>query len=121
MHDALRRRQGQPQQAPRRPQVGAGRKGDRPLLCEAPEGPFRQKGPVPFSTGSRPRLVQLPPSRFMALTKISNGTVYDPANNVNGVVTDLWIQDGKIVAPPADPGVRPDKTLHAAGHDHQAG
>jgi len=26
-------------------------KGDRPLLCKAPEGPFRQKGPVPFSGG----------------------------------------------------------------------
>jgi hypothetical protein len=30
--------------------VGAGRgKGDRHLLCEAPEGPFRQKVPVTFS------------------------------------------------------------------------
>jgi len=26
-----------------------GGKGDRTLLCEAPSGPFRQKGPVPFS------------------------------------------------------------------------
>ena len=26
-----------------------GGKGDRNLLCEAPEGPFRQKVPVPFS------------------------------------------------------------------------
>ncbi len=26
-------------------------KGDRPLLCEAPEGPCRHKGPVPFSGG----------------------------------------------------------------------
>ena len=37
----------------------------------------------------------------MTLLKIANGTVYDPANNVNGVVQDIWIQDGKIVAPPA--------------------
>jgi hypothetical protein len=26
----------------------ASEKGDRPHLCEAPEGPFRQMGPVPF-------------------------------------------------------------------------
>src|SRR5438270_5822005 len=51
----------------------------------------------------------------MTLFKIANGTVYDPANNVNGVVMDLWIQDGKIVAPPADPGTCPDKTLDATG------
>jgi protease-4 len=30
-------------------QQQAARKGDRTLLCEAPSGPFRQKGPVPFS------------------------------------------------------------------------
>jgi formylmethanofuran dehydrogenase subunit A len=51
----------------------------------------------------------------MSLFKIANGTVYDPANGVNGVVQDLWIQDGKIVAPPADPGGRPDKVLDATG------
>src|SRR5437773_212138 len=28
---------------------------------------------------------------------------------------DLWIQDGKIVAPPTDPGASPDKTLDATG------
>ena len=36
----------------------------------------------------------------MPLLKIANGTIYDPANGVDGVVKDLWIQDGKIVAPP---------------------
>ena len=40
---------------------------------------------------------------MMPLLKIANGTVYDPANGIDGVVKDLWIQDGKIVAPPADP------------------
>jgi len=30
-------------------EVLEGGKGDRTLLCEAPSGPFRQKGPVPFS------------------------------------------------------------------------
>jgi formylmethanofuran dehydrogenase subunit A len=55
----------------------------------------------------------------MTLFKIANGTIYDPANNLDGVVRDLWIQDGKIVAPPvADaPGspIRPDKVLDATG------
>ncbi len=51
----------------------------------------------------------------MTLLKIANGTVYDPANNVAGVVQDLWIRDGKIVAPPAEPDVLPDKVLDATG------
>jgi formylmethanofuran dehydrogenase subunit A len=51
----------------------------------------------------------------MNLFHITNGTVYDPANGVDGVVHDLWIQDGKIIAPPGDPEARPDKVLDAAG------
>jgi formylmethanofuran dehydrogenase subunit A len=57
-------------------------------------------------------------NRNMTLLKIANGAVYDPANNIDGVVMDLWVRDGKIVAPPvADtPGSPiPDKTLDAAG------
>ena len=42
------------------------------------------------------------------LIKIAGGTVYDPANGIDGEVRDLWIADGKIVAPPTDPTVRPD-------------
>ncbi len=48
-------------------------------------------------------------------TKISGGTVYDPANNIDGQILDLWIADGRMVAPPADPDVRPVKTIDAAG------
>jgi formylmethanofuran dehydrogenase subunit A len=51
----------------------------------------------------------------MSLLKIANGCIYDPANSLNGVVQDLWIQDGKIVPPPAAPDVHPDKTLDATG------
>jgi formylmethanofuran dehydrogenase subunit A len=52
----------------------------------------------------------------MTLLKIANGAVYDPANNVNGVVQDIWIQDGKIVAAPAaDATGSPDKVLDATG------
>lgn len=46
-------------------------------------------------------------------TKIANGTVYDPANGIDGQVRDLWIADGKIVEPPTDPDVRPVKVIDA--------
>ncbi len=52
----------------------------------------------------------------MTLFRISGGTVYDPANNIKGEVRDLWIQDGRVVAAPSDPGAKPDKTLDATGY-----
>jgi formylmethanofuran dehydrogenase subunit A len=51
----------------------------------------------------------------MSLTKIAGGQMYDPANGVAGEVRDIWIEDGRIVAAPADPAVRPDRTINAAG------
>src|SRR4051812_23943025 len=51
----------------------------------------------------------------MTLLKIAGGTVYDPANAVDGVVADLWVRDGKVVAPPAEPDARPDRILDARG------
>src|SRR5918999_5744958 len=47
--------------------------------------------------------------------KISRGTVYDPANGIDGEVRDLWIADGKIVAAPSDPVTRPTRVLDATG------
>src|SRR5436190_753282 len=49
------------------------------------------------------------------LLKIANGTVYDPANNIDGAVKDIWIQDGKVIAAPPDRNTRPDKMLDATG------
>lgn len=51
----------------------------------------------------------------MTLLKIANGTVYDPANNVDGLVQDIWVRDGKIVAPPTDPNIQPDRVMDATG------
>jgi formylmethanofuran dehydrogenase subunit A len=48
----------------------------------------------------------------MTLLRIAGGTVYDPANAVDGAVQDIWIRDGKIIA---DPGMPADRTLDAAG------
>lgn len=47
--------------------------------------------------------------------KISQGTVYDPANGIDGAVHDLWVSDGKVVAAPADPRVRPARQIDARG------
>ncbi len=51
----------------------------------------------------------------MTCLKIANGTVYDPINGVDGGLRDIWILDGKVIAPPPDPTARPDKTLDATG------
>jgi formylmethanofuran dehydrogenase subunit A len=48
-------------------------------------------------------------------TLLAHGTVYDPRHGVDGQVRDVWIADGKIVAPPTDPEVRPVKTIDATG------
>ena len=48
-------------------------------------------------------------------TKIAGGTLYDPANGIDGLVRDLWIADGKIVAAPTDPAVKPVKVIDASG------
>ncbi len=50
----------------------------------------------------------------MGYTKIKAGTIYDPANGVDGVVGDLWIRDGKIVDPPAD-ATAPANIIDASG------
>ncbi len=46
---------------------------------------------------------------------IANGTVYDPINGINGLVIDLWIQDGRFVEPPDDPRSYSGKTIDARG------
>jgi formylmethanofuran dehydrogenase subunit A len=51
----------------------------------------------------------------MPLFRIANGKVYDPANEIDGVVRDIWIQEDKVVGAPTDPDVRPEKTIDATG------
>jgi formylmethanofuran dehydrogenase subunit A len=51
----------------------------------------------------------------MSLFKISGGKVYDPKNGIDGVVRDVWIEEGRIVAAPIDPSVRADRILDASG------
>jgi formylmethanofuran dehydrogenase subunit A len=66
----------------------------------------------------------------MSLLLLKSGTVHDPANGIDGAVHDLWVQNGKIVAPP-DVANEPDQTLDLSGlvvmpggidvHSHIAG
>jgi formylmethanofuran dehydrogenase subunit A len=50
-----------------------------------------------------------------SLLKIANGTVYDPINEIDGEVRDIWIRDGQIVPAPDDPAVLPSRTIDASG------
>ena len=63
------------------------------------------------------------------MLRITGGKVYDPANGIDGVVKDLWIADGRIVADPGEE--KAHRTIDATGtivfpggvdvHTHVAG
>ncbi len=52
----------------------------------------------------------------MRTLHIRGGFVVDPANGLDGVVADVWIGDGSIIAPPGDPGFKADRTIDARGY-----
>ena len=47
--------------------------------------------------------------------RIVGGLLYDPANGIDGEITDLWVEGGRIVPAPSDRDVRPAKTIDASG------
>ena len=51
----------------------------------------------------------------MGRLKVAGGHVVDPARGVDGVA-DVWVEGGKVVHAPADPGARPDRTIDARGY-----
>ncbi|HWE38459.1 MAG TPA: formylmethanofuran dehydrogenase subunit A [Isosphaeraceae bacterium] len=51
----------------------------------------------------------------MSLLRIAGGRVVDPANGVEDAVGDVWIEDGRVVAAPAE-GTRADRTIDARGY-----
>ncbi|BBL73893.1 formylmethanofuran dehydrogenase subunit A [Methylomagnum ishizawai] len=53
------------------------------------------------------------------LTKLTGGTVYDPAHNIDGQVRDIYIRDGRIVADAG--GVPPDQEYDCRGKVVMAG
>lgn len=55
------------------------------------------------------------------LTKLTGGTVYDPAHGIDGQVRDLYIRDGRIVADSAVQGTAPDQEFDCRGKAIMAG
>ena len=53
------------------------------------------------------------------LIKLTGGRIYDPANKVSGVVRDIYVENGRIVA--AKPDARPDHTYDVKGRVVMAG
>lgn len=51
----------------------------------------------------------------MSTLLIRGGRVVDPANGVDSE-GDVWIRDGRVVAAPADPDARADRTIDARGY-----
>ncbi|WLD10682.1 formylmethanofuran dehydrogenase subunit A [Planctellipticum variicoloris] len=51
----------------------------------------------------------------MTLLCLQGGNLYDPRHGIDGEVRDLWIEDGRIVATPADAARRADRTIDARG------
>lgn len=50
----------------------------------------------------------------MSLFLLKGGYVYDPANDLDGQVHDIWMRDGRVIAPPDD-HERPTQILDASG------
>jgi formylmethanofuran dehydrogenase subunit A len=56
-------------------------------------------------------LLSKPHSGTAMLIKLSGGKVYDPANNIDGVVMDIFVRNGKIVAPLRDEKIHKEYNL----------
>ena len=50
------------------------------------------------------------------LLKIAGGRLIDPTHGVDEEPRDLWIRDGRVIAPPEDPSIKPDRTIDARGY-----
>lgn len=53
------------------------------------------------------------------LIKLTGGKIYDPANGVDGVVRDIYVENGRIVTPA--PGAKVDQEFSLAGRVVMAG
>ena len=51
----------------------------------------------------------------MTRTCLKGGLVYDPRNGIDGICTDVWMQDGRIIAAPADPDDWAEIQIRAEG------
>ena len=53
------------------------------------------------------------------ITRLAGGCIVDPVHGLRGEPRDLFVQDGRIIAPPSDG--RADETLDLAGATVMAG
>ncbi len=53
------------------------------------------------------------------LTKLTGGRIYDPSNNIDGKIADIYIQNGKIIKPPQEAKI--DKEYDLKGKIVMAG
>ncbi len=53
------------------------------------------------------------------LTKLTGGRIYDPSNNIDGQIADIYIQNGKIIKPPQNAKI--DKEYDLKGKVVMAG
>jgi len=51
----------------------------------------------------------------MSRLKVAGGHLVDPANGIDGPA-DVWIEGGRLIAPPKDPDIRADRTIDARGY-----
>jgi len=51
----------------------------------------------------------------MTLLCVRGGTLYDPANGIDGEVRDIWVEDGRVVASGSDHSRQADSVLDAEG------
>jgi len=73
-------------------------KGDCPHLCEAPEGPFRQMGTVPFSETGRRSLVSIEDPIEVAVEGVAQSQVHPPAGlDLAAGLRFLMRQDPEVI------------------------
>ncbi|MEN9553982.1 MAG: Formyltransferase/hydrolase complex Fhc subunit [Planctomycetota bacterium] len=51
----------------------------------------------------------------MTRTCLKGGLIYDPCHGIDGVCSDLWIQDGRIIPAPLDPDDRAEIQISVEG------
>lgn len=51
----------------------------------------------------------------MPRTCLRGGRIYDPANGIDGELRDVWMENGRIIASPAEPGARAEITVDVTG------
>ena len=90
-------------------------KGDRHLLCEAPEGPFRQKVPVPFSPAHLCKPTGLESLRVVAISRL----MLDNFDHIKAYWISLGVGTAQVAlaygADDLDGTVRHESIHHQAG------